>query len=156
MAIEIEKKFLVTGDFTKFVISKRKIKQGYLSTHHKRTVRVRIDDMSSTITIKGKSSQSGASRYEWEKEISKVEAEELLLLCDNLIVTKTRHIIPEDSGLKFEVDVFHGNNHGLVVAEIELPRESYDFALPNWLGKEITGETKYYNSNLAINPFKNW
>lgn len=156
MAKEIERKFLVKGDFKSLITKQTKIIQGYLSSVPERTVRVRIKGEKGFITIKGIGSKSGASRYEWEKEIPVSEVNELLELCEPGVIDKTRFIVPEPSGLKFEVDEFYGNNEGLTVAEIELPSEDHPFEKPEWLGEEVTGDAKYYNSMLMKNPFNEW
>jgi len=156
MAQEIERKFLVIGDFKQDVTKETKITQGYLSSVPERTVRVRIKGDKGFITIKGIGNKSGASRFEWEKEVPVNEIKNLLELCEPGIIDKTRYIVPEKSGLKFEVDEFYGDNQGLTVAEIELPSEDYPFEKPEWLGEEVTGDPKYYNSMLMKNPFKNW
>ena len=156
MAQEIERKFLVKGDFKVSVTKETKITQGYLSSVPERTVRVRIKGDKGFITIKGIGSKSGASRFEWEKEVPVNEIKELLELCEPGVIDKTRFIVPEKSGLKFEVDEFYGDNEGLTVAEIELPSEDYPFEKPEWFGEEVTGDAKYYNSMLMRNPFKNW
>ncbi len=153
---EIERKFLVTGDFKRHVIKSYKIAQGFLSTVPERTVRIRIRDNQGFITIKGISNASGTTRFEWEKEIPLNEAENLLLLCEPEIIEKTRHIIPANSNLYFEVDEFLGENQGLKIAEIELPNENTKFTKPSWLGEEVTGQIKYYNAMLVKKPFKNW
>ena len=156
MGKEIERKFLVEGDFKPYTIKKTRIKQGYLSSVPERTVRVRINGDKGFITIKGISSESGASRFEWEKEIPIIDVYELLKLCEPGIIDKTRFIIPEKSGLNFEVDEFYGENEGLTLAEIELPDEKYSFHKPQWLGKEVTGNKKYYNSYLSKCAYQNW
>lgn len=156
MAQEIERKFLVKGDFKPFVTKETRITQGYLSSVPERTVRVRIKGDKGFITIKGIGNESGASRYEWEKEIPVEEVKELLKLCEPGIIDKTRYIVPANDGLKFEVDEFYGDNEGLTVAEIELPSEDFKFKKPEWLGEEVTGDVKYFNSMLMKNPYKNW
>ncbi len=156
MAQEIERKFLVKGDFKPFVTKSTRITQGYLSSVPERTVRVRIKGDKGFLTIKGIGNASGASRFEWEKEITVEEANSLLELCEPGIIDKTRYIVPEQSGLKFEVDEFYGDNDGLTVAEIELPTEDHPFTKPDWLGEEVTGDVKYFNSMLMKNPYKNW
>jgi adenylate cyclase len=156
MAKEIERKFLVKGDFKPSVTKETRITQGYLSSVPERTVRVRLKGDKGFITIKGIGSASGASRYEWEKEIPTDEVNELLELCEPGVIDKTRFIVPEPSGLKFEVDEFYGDNEGLTVAEIELPSEDHPFEKPEWLGEEVTGDVRYYNSMLMKNPFKGW
>ena len=156
MAIEIERKFLVKGDYKEFVIKKEKIVQGFLSTVPERTVRVRIKKDKAFLTIKGIGNKSGASRYEFEKEIDIDEAKDLLKICEKGVIEKTRHIIPIENGLFFEVDEFYGDNEGLILAEIELPTENAKFEKPDWLGEEVTGDKRYYNSILKKNPYKNW
>ncbi len=156
MAQEIERKFLVKGDFKTFAIEKKKIIQGYLSTVAKSAVRIRISDNKGFITIKGIANKSGISRYEWEKQIPIDEAYDLLELCEDNRIEKTRYIIPANGDLVFEVDEFYGENEGLIIAEIELPNEDSSFTKPLWLSKEVTGITKYYNAMLLKKPFKNW
>ena len=156
MAKEIERKFLVKGDFKPFIQKETRITQGYLSSVPERTVRVRIKGDRGYITIKGIGSASGVSRYEWEKEIPTSEVNELLELCEPGVIVKTRFIVPEPSGLKFEVDEFYSENEGLTVAEIELPSEEHPFEKPEWLGKEVTGDARYYNSMLMKTPYKSW
>jgi len=156
MAQEIERKFLVKADFKTFSQKKIYIKQGYLSVVPERTVRIRITDKNAYITIKGKASKNGVSRYEWEKETPINEADELFKLCEYSIIEKTRFIIPANDNLFFEVDEFYGDNEGLIIAEIELPSEGTAFTKPDWLGKEVTGIDKYYNSMLVKMPYKNW
>ena len=156
MSLEIERKFLVKNDdFKKASYQKNKIKQGYLCSHQSNTVRVRIADETGFLTIKGPSNESGTTRFEWEKEIDKNEAEELLLLCEPSIIDKTRYLVKNEH-LVFEVDEFYGDNLGLVIAEIELSSEDEVFEKPAWLGQEVTGIEKYYNSKMSKNPFKNW
>lgn len=147
--MEIERKFLVKGDFKALATSKVDIAQGYLSTAPERTVRVRTWNDKGFLTIKGKSSDSGMSRYEWEKEIPLAEAKELLLLCLPTIIEKTRYLVPEKNGLTFEVDEFFGAHQGLIMAELELPSEDATFVAPEWLGEEVTGNVRYYNSYLS-------
>ncbi len=156
MTKEIERKFLVSGDFKKHVLKSHKIAQGYLSKVPERTVRIRIRDHQGFITIKGISNASGTTRFEWEKEIPVIEAENLLLLCEPTIIEKTRHIVPANDNLYFEVDEFLGENKGLIIAEIELPHENIIFTKPSWLGEEVTGKLKYYNAMLAKKPFREW
>jgi adenylate cyclase len=156
MSKEIERKFLVSGDFKKHAIKSYKIAQGYLSTVPERTVRVRIRDHQGFITIKGISNASGTTRFEWEKEIPVNEAENLLLLCEPTIIEKTRYIIPANDNLCFEIDEFLGENNGLTIAEIELPNENEEFTKPSWLGQEVTGQLKYYNAMLAKKSFSEW
>ncbi len=155
MAQEIERKFLVKGEFKDSSTERLRIVQGYLSSVPERTVRVRIMGGKGFITVKGAGSQSGASRFEWEKEIPVSEAEELLKICEPGIIDKIRFIVPFE-GHVFEVDEFYGDNEGLVMAEVELDDENEVFAKPGWLGEEVTGNSRYYNSNLMKSPFKNW
>lgn len=156
MSIEIERKFLVKNDnFKQESFLVKNIKQGFLNSNKNRVVRIRVIDEAAFITIKGKSNNTGISRFEWEKEINKIEAEELLMLCEPSIIDKRRHYIKKGNHV-FEVDTFFGENNGLVIAEIELNSENEKFEFPSWLGKEVTGEKKYYNSNLSKFPYKNW
>lgn len=156
MPQEIERKFLVKSDAYKAEAYKEtRIIQGYLLSIPERTVRVRIQGNLGFITIKGKSSDSGVSRYEWEKEISVTEAEELLQLCEPGMINKTRYEV-KAGRFKFEVDEFYGENQGLVVAEIELSDEKDAFEKPEWLGVEVTGNRKYYNAMLIKKPFTQW
>ena len=156
MNIEIERKFLVKNlNYKSESFEKKYIKQGYLNSNKNRTVRIRVSDDTGFITIKGKSNKNGTSRFEWEKEISVTEAEELLLLCEPTIIEKTRYLIKVGCHT-FEVDEFAGENSGLVVAEIELNAEDEVFEKPNWLSKEVTGDLKYYNSSISKLPFINW
>jgi adenylate cyclase len=156
MSLEIERKFLVKNlDFKTESFEKKYIKQGYLNADKNRTVRIRIADEKAFITIKGKSNKAGTTRFEWEKEIPLSEAEELLLLCEPNIIEKHRYLIKKATHT-FEVDVFLGDNLGLLVAEIELNSENETFEKPTWLGNEVTGELKYYNSSISKLPFKNW
>jgi len=156
MQNEIERKFLVKNDdFIKQSTKKQVIKQGFLSTDKKRTVRVRIKDDKGFLTIKGISNDSGTTRMEWEKEIPLPEAEQLLKICKKPIIIKTRYLVPFNGNI-FEVDVFKKKNKGLVLAEVELQSEDQNFKKPNWLGKEVTGDKRYYNSVLQKHPFKKW
>lgn len=156
MAQEIERKFLVNSDaFKSEAVKQTRITQGYLSSALERTVRVRIKGEKGYITIKGVANESGVSRYEWEKEITVAEVEELLKICEPGVIDKTRYEI-ELGGFTFEVDEFYGENQGLVVAEVELSREDDQFEKPEWLGKEVTGDIKYYNSMLIKNPYIKW
>ncbi len=155
MAQEIERKFLVKGEYKSKAKKQTRITQGYLSSIPERTVRVRIKGDKGFITIKGIGNDSGASRYEWEKEIAVNEVEELLKICEPGVIDKTRFLV--DAGMHtFEVDEFYGDNQGLVVAEVELKAEDEAFEKPEWLGVEVTGDVKYFNSMLMKNPYKNW
>ena len=154
--IEIERKFLVNSDDYRAEASTIiTMTQGYLNSNPERSVRVRLTDQTGFITVKGKSNESGLSRFEWEKEISKTEAEALLKLCEKTIISKTRYEVAVGNHL-FEVDEFSGDNKGLVVAEVELGSEDEKFSKPDWLADEVTGDLKYYNSNLSNAPFCNW
>ncbi|MFY0603999.1 MAG: CYTH domain-containing protein [Flavobacteriaceae bacterium] len=156
MKLEIERKFLVLNtDFKKEAFKKSHIYQGFLSSDKHRVVRVRIIDDKAYLTIKGISNKSGTTRLEWEKEIDYKEAMSLLDLCENGIIEKYRYFI-KNKTLTFEVDEFLGENEGLIVAEIELESETQHFDTPDWLGKEVTGLERYFNSNLYKDPFKNW
>ncbi|AUC74559.1 CYTH domain-containing protein [Olleya sp. Bg11-27] len=154
--IEIERKFLVKSDgFKAEAFKQTRIIQGFLSTDKKRTVRVRIKGEDGYLTIKGESSKNGLSRFEWEKKIPKQEAEQLLELCKKGVIDKIRYEVKVDNHT-FEIDEFFGENEGLVVAEVELNSETEDYTKPNWLGTEVTGITKYYNSQLSEHPYTLW
>lgn len=155
MGQEIERKFLVKGEFKSLVTKATRITQGYLSSVPERTVRVRVKGEKGYITIKGIGSQSGASRFEWEKEIPVEDVNELLKICEPGIIDKTRYIIPFDNHT-FEVDEFYGENEGLILAEVELGSENEACKMPVWIGQEVTGDTRYYNSMLMKNPYKGW
>jgi adenylate cyclase len=154
MGIEIERKFLVAGDGWRTLGAPVLLRQGYLSADPERTVRVRIEGEQGVLTIKSKN--EGASRGEWEYPIPLPDAEELLdRLCERPLVEKYRRRI-DFQGFTWEVDEFLGENAGLVVAEIELPAEDAVFDLPDWIGKEVTGERRYYNSSLIRLPYSKW
>lgn len=154
--IEIERKFLVESDEYKALASKQyRIVQGFLNTHPERVVRVRIKGETGYLTIKGKSDVSGLSRYEWERQIPIAEAKELLQICEENTIDKIRYEVVV-KGHTFEVDEFLGDNKGLVIAEVELKDQLETFSRPSWLGREVTGEVHYYNSNLIKNPYKEW
>lgn len=155
MALEIERKFLVRGDFRASATSSQHVVQGYLCPGKGRNVRVRLQEERGFITVKGPVSASGMSRFEWEHPISADEARALLELCDPGRIDKTRHLVPVGAHV-FEVDEFHGENQGLVVAEIELSAENEPFERPPWLGPEVTGDPRYYNAALAKRPFTRW
>ena len=153
---EIERKFLVTGtDFITESKAQFRIVQGYLNSNPERTVRVRIKGDKGFLTIKGKGNESGMSRFEWEKEIAISEVEALLPLCEKGTIDKIRYNVIYQNHV-FEVDVFFGDNEGLIIAEIELQSENESFSKPNWLGKEVTSDERYYNAYLSNNPFKSW
>ena len=155
MAKEIERKFLVKGDFKPEAFKATRITQGYLSSVPERTVRVRVKGDKGFITIKGIGNASGASRYEWEKEIPVEEVKELLLICEPGVIDTTRYLVTAGE-YTFDVDEFYGDHAGLTVAEVELPDENAPFERPAWLGEEVTGDARYYNSMLMKNPFKTW
>ena len=155
MAVEIERKFLVRGDFTGGVTEEYEILQGYLSSVPDRTVRVRVLGDRGFITVKGKSGVSGIDRYEWEKEIPVDDATELIRLCEPYPVVKTRFIVPHGVHV-FEVDVFHGENQGLIIAEIELSSVDEPFVRPSWLGDEVSGDPRFYNASLSQKPYNRW
>ena len=154
--VEIERKYLVKSDiYRSLAVAKHEVKQGYLCADGIRTVRVRLWDDQGVLTIKGRG--NGVSRFEWEKTISASDAEALFALCRPGRVEKTRYVVPiAGTTLNVEVDVFHGDNEGLVLAEIELPSEDYVFEVPEWLGKEVTGDPRYYNSYISAHPFNTW
>lgn len=155
MATETERKFLVEGDYRADATESSRIVQGYLSAVAARTVRVRIRGERGYLTIKGAGNDSGLSRYEWEREIPLAEAEELIALCEPGVIDKTRHLVPVGDHV-YEVDEFHGDNAGLVIAEIELAGETEAFERPDWLGREVTGEVEYYNAMLMRHPYATW
>lgn len=152
MAKEIERKFLVSGEFRQDSPESYRIMQGYICSDPDRTVRVRVRGDKGFLTIKGRGSEDGLSRYEWEKEIPVTEAAELMALCGSGVIDKTRYLVPFGKHT-YEVDVFHGANEGLVLAEIELSDEQEAFEKPSWLGEEVTGDVRYYNSMLSLHPF---
>ena len=154
--IEIERKFLVHSlDFITEAMQSEKIAQGYLNSAPERTVRIRIKNQKGFITIKGKGDESGTTRFEWEKEIDLHEAQALLELCETGVIDKTRYLIKKGKHT-FEVDIFEGENKGLIVAEIELSDANEVFEKPNWLGEEVTGDERYYNAFLSKKPFTKW
>jgi adenylate cyclase len=155
MAQEIERKFLVKGEFKQLAHKETRITQGYLSSIPERTVRVRTKGDKGFITIKGIGNASGASRYEWEKEIPVEEVRELLKICEPGVIDKTRYQVKAGPHT-YEIDEFYGENQGLIVAEVELSAENETFEKPAWLGQEVTGDVKYYNSMLMKHPFTKW
>ncbi|MET0534894.1 MAG: CYTH domain-containing protein [Steroidobacter sp.] len=152
MGIEIERKFLVDGEDWRQATPLR-ICQGYLNPDADRTVRVRIAGERAYLTIKGRS--RGATRAEFEYEIPVADAEQLLRLCEGPILEKHRHVL-EHAGSKWEVDEFHGDNQGLIVAEIELESADQTFARPRWLRAEVTDDPRYFNSSLSKQPYRTW
>lgn len=156
MAQEIERKFLIKDDaFKAESISKTKITQGFLSTVPERTVRIRIQGDKGFLTVKGIGNKSGASRYEFEKEISIGDAQDLMAICEPGVIEKTRYNVKSGEHT-FEIDEFYGDNDGLTVAEVELASEDEVFEKPEWLGVEVTGIVKYYNAMLMKNPYNKW
>ena len=156
MAQEIERKFLVKDSrFKELAFSSSRIAQGYICSSRGRTVRVRIRDEKGYLTIKGPAGENGLSRYEWEKEIPLDEAQELMKLCELGMIDKTRYLVQSGSHV-FEVDEFYGENEGLVVAEVELSSENESFEKPDFIGEEVTGIAKYYNSFLMKFPYTKW
>lgn len=153
--LEIERKFLVCGDFRSGAASSTRIRQAYINNEGGRTVRVRIRDDKAYLTIKGPSLDGGLSRFEWEIEIPVADAEQLMRLRVTPLVDKRRYLVPF-GGHTFEVDEFYGDNEGLVMAEVELASVDEAFARPDWLGAEVTGDRRYYNSSLARHPYKEW
>lgn len=156
MKLEIERKFLVkNNNFKKEASQSIRIIQRYLSSLPERTVRIRIKGDLGFITIKGLGNESGITRYEWEREIPYQDAKDLLAICEYGEIDKIRHIV-KYSEYAFEVDEYNGENKGLVIAEIELSSEKETFLKPDWLGKEVTGVKKYYNSMLMKSPYTKW
>lgn len=146
---------MVNGDFKSDAFKATRITQGYLSSVPERTVRVRVKGDKGFITIKGIGNASGASRFEWEKEIPVEDVKALLEICEPGVIDKTRYLVKAGEHI-YEVDEFYGDNEGLTVAEVELSDENEAFDKPSWLGEEVTGDAKYYNSMLMKNPYKNW
>ncbi len=156
MPIEIERKFLVRDQsFKKESSEHYRIVQGFLNKNPHRTVRVRRLKDHGKLTIKGMSSEDGLSRFEWETMLGLQEADDLLKLCEPGIIDKIRYVIPQGE-LTIEVDEFFGENSGLILAEIELPSTDTVYNRPVWLGSEVTGDIRYYNSYLSENPFNKW
>lgn len=156
MLQEIERKFRVKNTtFLQDIKSKSKIVQGYLSSNPDRTVRIRVKNNKGFITIKGRSSDSGTTRLEWEKEIDFQEAHQLMNLCEDFIIEKTRYEVIFQNQL-FEIDIFEGKNEGLIIAEIELESENQNLIFPDWLGQEVTGDIRFYNAYLSRKPYDGW
>lgn len=155
MSLEIERKFLVEGEFKSKAYSHSRILQGYISSGNGRTIRIRIRDEKGYLTIKGPSNKEGLSRYEFETEVSLKDALDLMKLCEAGIIDKTRYLVKSGKHV-FEVDEFYGANEGLVIAEVELSDENEDFEKPDFIGKEVTGDRRYYNSHLRKNPYCLW
>ena len=155
MAQEIERKFLVSGEFKSQAFAQDRIIQGYICSTQGRTVRVRIRDNKGYLTIKGASNVSGTSRYEWEQELPLAEAEELMKLCEPGVIDKTRYLVRCGKHV-FKVDEFYGDNEGLIVAEVELASEDEAFEKPSFIAEEVTGDRRYYNSQLMKKPYRTW
>ena len=154
--LEIERKFLVRkgGAFRRAAFSVSHIRQGYIPAEGA-TVRVRVRDEEAFLTIKGKSINGGMTRYEFEKEISLDEAAQLFKLCRGGVIDKHRYLV-KSGAHTFEVDEFHGDNDGLVMAEVELHREDETYEKPDFIGPEVTGDSRFYNSHLLLNPYCAW
>lgn len=156
MLQEIERKFRVKNTtFLQDIKSKSKIVQGYLNSNPDRTVRIRVKNDKGFITIKGRSNDSGTTRLEWEKEIDFQEAHQLMNLCEDFIIEKTRYEVIFQNQL-FEIDIFEGKNEGLIIAEIELESENQNLIFPDWLGQEVTGDIRFYNAYLSRKPYDSW
>ena len=156
MKIEIEKKFLIKSmNFKQDSYKKIRITQRYLSSLPERSIRIRIGGDKAFITIKGKSNKTGMSRSEWEKDISIEDAHDLFKICEPGVIDKTRYLVKSGKHI-IEIDEYYGENKGLIVAEIELLSEEESFEKPDWLGDEITGDMKYYNSYLMKHPYSKW
>ena len=154
MAKEIERKYRIKDNTWKSEIhSSHTIKQGYLNLEPTRTVRVRIMGPKAFLTIKGKNIKT--TRLEFEYEIPIDDALQLLQLCEKPLLEKTRHEIHINK-LIWEIDEFEGDNQGLIIAEVELQDENQEIELPSWIEKEVSHESRYYNSSLIKNPYKNW
>ena len=155
MPLEIEHKFLVRGEYKTLASSSTRIMQGYICSGKGRTVRVRVRDDKGYLTIKGPSLDGGLSRYEFEKEITLDEAKRLMSLCEPGIIDKRRYLVPF-KGHVFEVDEFYGDNEGLTMAEVELSSVDESFEKPDFIGRDVTGDRRFYNSSLRVNTFKDW
>ena len=156
MAQEIERKFLVLDDsFKHEAFSKSHIQQGYICSERGRTVRVRIRDERAYLTIKGPSLNGGLSRYEFEREIPLDDGLQMMQLCESGIIDKTRWLVKSGEHT-FEVDEFHGDNEGLVIAEVELNNPDEKPVIPHFIGEEVTGDRRYYNAQLCVNPYCRW
>lgn len=155
MATEIERKFLVVGEFKHLAHNRTHIEQGYFLTEPGKTVRIRIRDDKAYLTIKGPSDKAGLARYEFETEVSIEDGRELMKLCMPGKVQKDRWLI-ENGKHTIEVDEFFGDNEGLVMAEIELSDENEEYVKPAFLGKEVTGDKRFYNKYMLRRPYKLW
>ena len=155
MAYEIDRKFLVDGDYKSKSFKAYPIKQGYLSLSGVSVVRVRLKGEKAYITVKSSVVSGTLKRNEWEYEIPKDDAEEMLKLCEESLIDKTRYLVKVGKHV-FEVDEFNGDNEGLLIAEVELEHEDEHFEKPEWLGEEVTDNVRYYNSFLSIHPYNKW
>lgn len=155
MATEIERKFLVRGEYRSVAFAHSRIVQGYICSERGRTVRVRIRGDRGYLTIKGATDATGLSCYEWERELPLAEAEELMRLCQPGVIEKTRYLVRSGNHV-FEVDEFDGENKGLVLAEVELATPDDSYLAPDFLGEEVTGDVRYYNSHLMKKPYCTW
>ncbi|CDB11140.1 MULTISPECIES: CYTH domain-containing protein [Bacteroides] len=155
MPQEIERKFLVDGEYKSKAYASSRIVQGYICSARGRTVRIRIRDDKGYLTIKGPADASGISRYEWEKEIPLDEARDLMKICEPGAIDKTRYLVRSGRHV-FEVDEFYGENEGLVIAEVELSSPDEPFEKPDFIGQEVTGDARYYNAQLMRHPFCRW
>ncbi len=154
--LEIERKFIVRGEFKSLAHNCTHIQQGYIASGKGRTVRIRIRDDKGFLTIKGPSKDGGLSRFEFEKEIDLKDALELMDICEPGVIDKHRYLVRAEDGHVWEVDEFHGDNEGLIMAELELEREDEPFSIPPFIGREVTGDRRFYNSHMRTNPYKLW
>ena len=154
--LEIERKFLVKGEYKSLAYDVTRIRQGYIASGNGRTVRVRIREDKGYLTIKGPSDRRGLGRFEWEKEISVAEAEALLTVAEPGVISKSRYLVRAQDGHVWEVDEFYDDNEGLTMAEIELHSEDETFVIPPFIGREVTGDRRFYNSHMRAHPFKQW
>lgn len=155
--IEIERKYLVKDEsYKRVAVAVRHLCQGYLSVEKDCTIRVRISDDKAYLTIKSSNKADSIGHFEWEKELEVSDARQLISLCKSGMIEKERYIVPLGE-LNIEVDVFHGQSEGLVIAEIELPTEDYQLpTLPDFIGEEVTSDKRYYNAYLSMHPYKDW
>lgn len=154
---ETERKFLVVGEFKSQIYNATRIQQGYIASNNGRTVRVRIRGDKGYLTIKGPSGLKGITRYEFDTEIPLDDARELMEICEPGIIDKTRYLVKSPDGRHtWEIDEFYGDNEGLVLAEVELSHESEEFQKPEFIGREVTGDRRFYNSHMRSYPFKLW
>ena len=151
---EIERKYMVVGEYKHLAHTSIRLTQGYIASG-RRTVRVRISDNKAWLTIKGPSCDGGLTRFEWEKEIEPKEAIQLLTLAEGALIDKRRYLV-EYEGHTFEVDEFYGENEGLTIAEVELSTADEEVTLPSWIGRELMGEKRFYNSHLRNHPYSAW